>query len=639
MSEPTPDGETRRETDDGESDELVHHDDAVIARAFRWSLIALLVLAAVGAGAIYFARRPATVVEPRTEPLVAPRKSTGLSGGELPTVKFTDITSEAGITFVHNRGATGDKLLPETMGGGGAFFDFDGDGDADLLFVNSTNWPEHSPEGAQATTTALYQNDGKGAFTDVSAGSGLDVSFYGMGVACGDYDNDGRVDLFLSGVGSTRLFHNEGGGKFTDVTAAAGVGGEPDTWSTGCSWADYDNDGKLDLFVCHYVRWSREIDFKVGYTLVGVGRAYGPPMNFEGAFSRLYHNEGNGTFTDVSQAAGIQVANPATGVAAGKSLSVAPIDLDRDGWIDFVVANDTVQNFVFHNKGNGVFAEIGASSGVAFDSYGSTRGAMGIDVANFRNDASIGIAIGNFANEMTALYVSQGDPLTFTDEAIPAGVGPASRLALKFGVQFFDYDLDGWLDLLTANGHLEEEINKIQKSQQYAQPAQLFWNAAPAKRNGFIPVPPEKAGADLFQPIVGRGSAYADIDGDGDLDILLTQAGGRPLLLRNDQQLGHHWVRFKLIGKGANRDGLGAVVTIATSSGTQTRQVMPTRSYLSQSELPVTFGLGKDDAAGSGEITWPGGGKQPVGPVQIDAVNTIEQQEDATLRTQVAGSP
>jgi hypothetical protein len=539
-------------------------------------------------------------------------------------VRFTEITREAGIDFVHDNGAQGEKLLPETMGGGVAFFDFDGDGDADLLFVNSTWWPWHPSREGKPPTAALYRND-EGRFVNVTTGSGLDVQFYGMGVAAGDYDGDGRVDVLLTGVGGHRLFRNAGGGRFTDVTAAAGVGGATNDWSTCATWFDADNDGDLDLFVGNYIRWSRTIDAEVGYTLVGVGRAYGQPNNFEGAFAYLYLNDGHGRFSDVSAESGVQIRNPLTGVPVSKPLGVAPVDLDHDGYTDLVVANDTVQNFVFLNQKNGTFREIGALAGVAFDSYGNTRGAMGIDTAWFRNDDKLGIAIGNFANEMTALYVVQHTATNFADEAITEGIGPASRLLLKFGVFFFDYDLDGWLDLFSANGHLEQEIEKVQKSQTYAQPAQLFWNAGAAGQAGFLNVTAERAGPDLFRPIVGRGTAYADIDLDGDLDMVLTQIGGPPLLMRNDQQLGHHWLRVRLIGKAANRDALGAQIRLSSGGNTQIRQVNPTRSYLSQSELPVTFGLGRHAKIDRLEVRWPNGVEQVVDPVRPDTSIMVEQ--------------
>jgi len=605
-----------------DTEEVAHLDDAVIGRAFRGSAIAFVIIALIVVGGIFVLKRKPAPAPAQQTKLTAPAASQAAPAA-IPTARFTDITTAAGITFVHHNGAYGDKLLPETMGGGCAFFDFDNDGDPDLLFGNSTTWPWKTANWKPTMT--LYRNDGKGHFEDVTIGSGLDVSFYGMGAAIGDYDNDGWQDVFITGVGGNHLFHNQGQGKFKEMTTAAGVAGATNDWSTCASWIDYDNDGKLDLFVGHYVRWSREIDFEVGYKLVGIGRAYGQPMNFEGTFPSLYHNEGNGRFTDVSSAAGIQIKNPATGVPVAKSLGVAPVDLDGDGWIDLVIANDTVQNFVFHNQRNGTFKEIGAASGIAFDSYGNTRGAMGIDSARYRNDQTLGVAIGNFANEMTALYVSQKDPLVFTDEAITEGIGPASRQWLKFGLFFFDYDLDSRLDLLSVNGHLEEEISKIQKSQRYAQPAQLFWNAGNTRSGCFAPVAADTCGPDLFKPIVGRGCAFADIDGDGDSDVLLTQVGGAPLLLRNDQTLGHHWLRLKLTGTKSNRDAIGARVNVKLGGQTLSRDVMPTRGYLSQSELPVTFGLGTAASPDEVEIIWPGGGKQRVEKPAVDATIQITE--------------
>jgi hypothetical protein len=607
-----------------EHEELVHADDTIIGKAVRWSLMAVLVIAVVVIGFIFIVRRKPAPPPPRVTQLSAPAVP-AKPKAEIPAAPFTDITREAGITFLHNNGAYGDKLLPETMGGGVAFFDFDNDGAPDLLFVNSTYWPWHVPDGKKPTTAALYHNDGKGHFTNATAGSGLDVSFYGMGVAIGDYDNDGLEDAFITAVGGNHLFHNEGHGKFNEVTSEAGVGGSTNDWSTCAAWLDYDNDGKLDLFVGHYVKWSKDIDAEVGYKIDGRTRAYGPPNNFEGAFPQLYHNEGNGHFTDVSAQSGIQVKNPSTGVPAAKSLGVAPVDIDADGWIDLVVANDTVPNFVFLNQRNGTFKEIGAVSGVAFDSLGNARGAMGIDAAHYRNDGKLGIVIGNFANEMTALYVAQNAPTNFLDSTITEGIGPDSRLLLKFGIFFFDYDLDGWLDLLSVNGHLEEEIHKIQASQQYRQPAQLFWNAGSKARSGFLVVPPEKSGSAMFQPIVGRGSAYADIDGDGDLDVVLTQINGPPLLLRNDQKLGHHWLRLKLVGSKCNRDAIGGWVKVRLGDQTLSRQVMPTRSYLSQSELPVTIGLGVAERPDAVTVVWPDGAEEKVEAVRVDGLTTVVQ--------------
>ncbi len=611
----------------------LERDDSVIATALKRSLIVIVVMALIGGAVAYRllkpAPKPVVVVTETDKPKVRER-----SRLELPEMRFTDITADAGIRFVHENGAYGDKLLPETMGSGCAFLDYDNDGDQDILLVNSCRWPWDPPkkgitdaaDKAQAKPTqALYRNDGKGHFEEVTKAAGLDVTFYGMGIACGDFDNDGDVDLFFTAVGKNRLFRNDGG-KFVEITDEAGVGGVESQWSTGAGWFDYDNDGDLDLFVVSYVEWTKEFDLAQKFTLIGGLRGYGRPQPFNGTFPMLYRNDGSGKFTDVSKESGIQILNPASNVPVAKSLGITFADFDSDGWLDIVIANDTVQNFLLHNLGNGKFEEVGVSSSVAFDLDGNARGAMGIDTSWFRNSPAIGIAIGNFSNEMAALYVTKSNDLQFRDEAVSNGLGPNTRIELKFGVFFADFDLDGRPDYFGANGHLENEINKVQSSQHYEQPPHLFWNCGPEQPTEFEPVPVGKCGADFLKPCVGRGSSYADIDGDGDLDILIATSGQAARLLRNDQKLGHHWVRFKLVGSDkANRDAIGSIIELHTGKTVQRRQVMPTKSYLSQVELPVTFGLGVVKKIDKVVIRWANGATQERDDVAVDQLHEVRK--------------
>lgn len=612
----------------GEEEYQETTDDAVIGVALKWSAVAVLVIGCGVAGAIWYLKRPqeTEVVQEKETTVPDVREKQDV---EVPDLKFTDITREAGINFVQENGADGAKLLPETMCGGGAFFDFDNDGDQDILFVNARKWEGGAQSADTPATCALYANDGSGNFTDVSAGSGLDVSLYGMGVACADYDGDGRVDVFLSAVGPNRLFHNDGGGKFSEVTESAGVAGESDRWSSSCGWFDYDNDGDLDLMVCNYVEWSREFDEGQDFTLDGTLRAYGSPQSFGGTQPYLYRNEGGGKFTDVSEEAGVRITDPNTGEPMAKSLGICFQDVNGDGLPDVMIANDTVQNMLFLNQGNGRFEEYGALAGIAFDINGGARGAMGVDSAFFRNDDSIGIAVGNFANEMTALYVTpQADPPQFTDEAVSNGIGPVTRMELTFGMLFVDVDCDGRLDLFGANGHLEEDISKVQETQRYEQPPQLLWNCGPDFADEFIQVPESKRSEDFYKPMVGRGASYADIDGDGDPDLLIFASGQPPRLLRNDQQTGHHWLRVRLNGQSPNTGAIGATVIAELTDGTALRRtVSPTRSYQSQVELPVSFGLGDNSRVERLVVRWPNGSEQVLNDIPVDQLLTVTQEK------------
>ncbi len=595
--------------------------DAVIGVVFRRSLAAaaVAVVVALAVVAAVLALRPGETVRAKNVEMPA-----AIEDGVVPTaaMPFTDITADSGIDFVHSTGGVGDKLLPETMGSGVAVLDFDSDGDPDLLFVNSDAWP-WDPAPAKRPTMALFANDGRGGFRDVTAQAGLDRPIFGMGAAVGDLDNDGDPDLFITAVGSNRMLRNDGG-RFVDITDAAGVAGSDDAWSTCAGFFDADGDGNLDLVVGHYVEWSRATDFEVGFTLNGVDRAYGPPTSFAGTAPSLYRNDGDGRFTEVAAEAGLHIVNPDTGEPVAKSLGLALADIDGDGRVDILLANDTVRNLLFLNRGDWTFEEVGAEAGIAYDAAGNATGAMGVDVADARDDGHLAFAVGNFANEMASFFVAQNEPVQFADEAMIEGIGSPTRLRLGFGAFFFDADLDGRLDLLFANGHIEDAIAQVQNSQSHRQPAQLFWNTGGGDGPTFATVSDALLG-DLPRPMVGRGAAYADIDGDGDLDVVLTANGGPARLLRNDQATGNHWLRVELEGAQSNRDAIGAWVTLESDGRRQRRQVMPTRSYLSQVEPTLTFGLGAANGPAALEIQWPDGSIQVATGLAIDRVHTIRQ--------------
>jgi enediyne biosynthesis protein E4 len=502
--------------------------------------------------------------------------------------RLADVTSSARISFQHNSGAYGGKLLPETLGSGCAFLDYDRDGWQDILLVNGMDWPGHK---RQRSTLRLYRNNRNGTFTDVTSRAGLDLEMYGMGVAVGDYDNDGFPDILVTCVGQNRLFHNTGKGTFVDVTDRSGLGKRL-AFSTSALWFDYDRDGLLDLFVCNYVKWAPERD--VFCSLDGKHKSYCTPEAYRGETCWLFHNRGNGTFEDATASSGIFDSS-------SKSLGVAMLDDDGDGWIDLLVANDTQPNKLYRNLRNGTFKDAAVEAGLAFSGDGRARAGMGVDVADFTNSGHAGVAITNFDDEMTGLYEFDGK--TYEDIAAQAGVGLPSKNTLGFGCVFLDANLDGWLDLAVANGHIDETVRNIRGNVGYAQPPQLFLNNGKA---GFRDVAAElNAGFD--QPKVGRGLAYGDFDRDGDLDLLMTTNNGPAFLYRNDQLGGNRGIRFRLVGTKSNRDAIGSTVRIVAAGMTQSRMVKSGSSYLSQSELPVTFGLEKHDQVESVVIQWPSG--------------------------------
>jgi hypothetical protein len=501
---------------------------------------------------------------------------------------FTDVTNHAGIHFEHNSGAFGGKFLPETLGSGCAFLDYDRDGWQDILLINGTAWPGHKN---RRTTLRLFHNDGNGTFTDVTSRTGLEVEMYGMGVAVGDYNNDGFPDILITCVGQNRLFRNTGKGTFVDVTNSSGLG-KREGFSTSALWFDYDRDGLLDLFVCNYVKWSPEHD--VFCSLDGKHKSYCTPEAYRGATCWLFHNRGNGTFEDVTAASGVFDSS-------SKSLGVALFDDNHDGWPDLLVANDTQPNKLYRNQHNGTFKDAAVEAGLAFSSEGKARAGMGVDVADFDNSGLPGVAITNFDNEMIGLYRASGKG--FEDIAPQSGVGLASRNSLGFGCAFLDVNLDGWLDFAVANGHIDETVRNIRGNVGYAQPPQLFLNQG----KGMFREVAAEVGGSFDQPKVGRGLAYGDFDRDGDLDLLLTTNNGPAYLYRNDLTNGNRSIRFRLVGTKSNRDGIGATVRIFTGGQIQSRMVKGGSSYLSQSEFPVTFGLEKRDRIDRVVIDWPSG--------------------------------
>jgi hypothetical protein len=532
-----------------------------------------------------------------------------------PSVTFRETTQKAGIHFVHNNGAYGKKYLPETMGPGVAFIDYDHDGWQDIFLVNGTDWPGRP---AKHSTPKLYHNNRDGTFTDVTHQAGLDVEIFGMGVAVGDYDNDGYDDLFLTTMGQSHLFHNNRNGTFSDVTAKAGLLG-PKEFSTSAAWVDYDKDGKLDLVVANYVQWSMEGDLYC--TLDGKSKSYCTPESYKGTAVRLWHNRGDGTFEDVTRKAGL-------GDPTSKTLGIAVLDYDNDGWPDLLFSNDTQPNKLYRNNGNGTFTEKAVVAGVAFSEDGVARAGMGVDAADYDRSGAPSLLITNFANQMISLYHNEGQGL-FVDEAPRSALGRSTLLTLGFGCFFFDYDLDGWPDIFIANGHIDSDIQRVQPNVKYAMPPHLFRNLG----QGNFQEVTKSLGAAFDAPRVGRGAAYGDFNNDGRLDVLLSTNGGTVYLFANEatgEAALRKSLRLKLLGVKSNRDGIGATVKVTSGGETQGEMMRSGSSYLSASELVLTFGLGKQDHAESVEVHWPSGQLDRLSKVQAGQTITVTEGQGVT---------
>src|SRR5436853_2114265 len=518
---------------------------------------------------------------------------------QIQSIRFTDVTREVGVNFKQENSATSNKYLIETMGGGGAFLDYDNDGRLDIFFVNGAYLADPVPEGKLPDKSdpkfwnRLFHQTPDGTFTDVTEGAGLTgmpQNHYGMGVAVGDYDNDGFEDIYVTGYGGNTLYHNNRNGTFTDVTAKAGVGAGG--WSASAGFFDYDNDGKLDLFVTRYVDWTFKSNRYCGEQKPGF-RAYCHPDNYDGVTNILYHNNGDGTFTDVSAKAGI--ANP-----DGKSLGVSFADYDGDGLTDIFVANDSVQCFLYHNNGNGTFAEVGLVAGVGYNEDGKTFAGMGTDFSDYDNDGLPDIIVTDLSNERYMLFRNNGDG-SFRDVTNQSGVGGATLAFAGWSTRFFDYDNDGWKDLFVAQSHVMDTIEKTAPNLRYMQPPLLLRNQA----GHFSRVSPGEA---FRKERAGRGAAFGDLDNDGDVDVVVSNAGQYAYVLRNDGGNGNQWLGIATIGTKSNRDGIGARVKVMSASGlTQYFTVNTAVGYLSASDKRLIVGLGSDATAKLVEIRWPSG--------------------------------
>lgn len=516
---------------------------------------------------------------------------------------MTDVTASAKLQFTHRHGGSGRHYYVETMSGGCAFFDYDGDGWQDIFLPQGGVLPGY--KSATPLRSALYHNNQNGTFTNVTKCSGLDIEMYALAPAVGDYDNDGKPDLFVTALGGNRLFHNLGGGKFQDVTQKTIFAGTDLSFSA--AWLDYDRDGWLDLFVCRYTDYSiksdkacKDANGKLGYC---------HPTAYKATSSRLYHNKRDGTFADVTQQSGILEKT-------GRSLGVACADYNEDGWTDIYVTNDMSLNYLFMNNGNGTFSEEAIRAGVAMGPTTLAFAGMGVDCGDYTNEGRQGLVVTNFDNEPISLYRNTGTG-SFMFESDTSGMGAAGYRYLKWGVRFVDLDLDGWQDLFVVNGHVLDQADKMKNTAGYAQPCQVFHS-----EGGFRDISAQ-SGSFFSRRQVGRGAAFGDYDNDGDTDILIACNNQPAILLRNDSSHQNGWIRLALQGKGCNRDALGARVQVSANSLKQTQYVRSGTSYLADHDRRLLFGIGQEKQA-QVEVRWPCGNVQTLN-VQAGKTQAIQE--------------
>jgi hypothetical protein len=527
-----------------------------------------------------------------------------------PAYQFEEIPAAvSGITWTHSNGKSAEKYLPETTGAGCAFFDYDGDGWMDIYLVNSGKCDFFNPN--PPLRNALYRNNRDGTFTDVTEKAGVAAGGFGQGVAVGDYDGDGFPDLYVTQYGRSILYHNNGDGTFTDVTEKAGVAAPG--WSSSAVWFDYDNDGRLDLFVCRFVDFDKskhlpcEADNKPGYCI---------PKLYKPMASWLFHNNGDGTFTDVSESSGI-------GKYLGKAWGAVATDINNDGRLDLFVANDTTANFLFMNRGNGRFEEVGAVAGVAYSEAGRPRSGMGVDSADFNQDGWMDLFVANIDHEMYSLYQNNHDE-TFDDRAGPTGIGSATRLMSGWGLKFFDYDNDGNLDLFLSNGNPDDLIKVYHQDVDYEEPLLLFHGSA---KGGFENVS-QTSGPVFARSLSARGLAIGDFNNDGAVDVLISVNGGAPVLLRNNAGKQNHWIGLTLVGSKSNRDAVGARVTYQAGDLKRSRMKTGGGSFLSSHDPRLVLGLGQRTKVDFFEIKWPSGMVQRFADLPIDRYLTVVEGQE-----------